>query len=289
MDSQLYNEAIEYEKLTQFIYESILKTEGMRHIPVCHNLAFQGRSGVEHQIDVSWRFTLGTVDHTVIIECKNYSSAINLEKVRNFFAVLQDVGNCRGIMVTRKGFQSGAAAFANFYGIDLKLLKEPEPDDTIDRIRSLDLHIISKVPVSTPDCPIKVFVVLSPLDNEQEKRLKALSVGNKLENTLSPYFRFCDASGQESTEELRWWLPGKLKVLEKEDGGPYEDRIPLDNAYMWINKGTAEEELARVAGLIVTYYVTSEDLTRLQLAAEDFVKWILKDYNTGQIDYVVKS
>jgi hypothetical protein len=192
-------------------------------------------------------------------------------------------------MVTRKGFQSGAAAFANFYGIDLKLLKEPEPDDTIDRIRSLDLHIISKVPVSTPDCPIKVFVVLSPLDNEQEKRLKALSVGNKLENTLSPYFRFCDASGQESTEELRWWLPGKLKVLEKEDGGPYEDRIPLDNAYMWINKGTAEEELARVAGLIVTYYVTSEDLTRLQLAAEDFVKWILKDYNTGQIDYVVKS
>jgi hypothetical protein len=289
VDSQLYKDAIEYEQLTQSIYESILRREGAGDIPVCHNRPFRGRSGVEHQIDVSWKFTLGTVEHTVIIECKNYSTTINLEKVRNFFAVLHDVGNCRGIMVTRKGFQSGAAAFANFYGIDLKLLKEPELDDSIDRIRSLDLQIISKVPVSTPECPIQVFVVLSPLDGEQEKRLNALLAGDQLRSNLSPEFRFCDAGGQEFTEELRWWLPGKLRVLEKEDGGPYEDRIPLDDAYMWINKGTLEEEVARVAGLVVSYYVASEDLTRLKLLAEELVKWILKDYNTGQIDYVVKS
>lgn len=289
MDSQLYAEAIKYEQFTQYIYQSMLGKEGMNDVTVQHNRRFRGRSGVEHQIDVSWSFTVATINHTVIIECKNYSSNLTLEKVRNFFAVVHDVGNCRGIMVTREGFQSGAAAFADFYGIRLKLLRKPKLEDFADRIRFAELQIISKVPVSTPERPIHVVVWLSPSSKEQEQRLNDAAALEQMKNLLSPEFRFFDVSGQESTEELRWWLPRKLKVLEKEDGGPYEDRIPLDDAYIWMNRGSLEEELVRVGGLIVTYYVASEDLTRVRLDAEDVVQGILKDFNTGQIDYVAKS
>ncbi len=192
-------------------------------------------------------------------------------------------------MVTREGFQSGAAAFADFYGIGLKLLRKPKLEDFADRIGFAELQIISKVPVSTPERPIHVVVWLSPSSKEQEQRLNDAAALEQMKNLLSPEFRFFDVSGQESTEELRWWLPRKLKVLEKENGGPYEDRIPLDDAYIWMNRGSLEEELVRVGGLIVTYYVASEDLTRVRLDAEDLVQGILKDFNTGQIDFVAKS
>lgn len=55
MDIGLYNEAIQYEQLTQFIYQAILLNESSNNIKVEHNVDVTGRSGVAHQIDVLWR------------------------------------------------------------------------------------------------------------------------------------------------------------------------------------------------------------------------------------------
>lgn len=112
MNANLYAEAIEYELMTQSVYQAILLEKGAQNIEVKHNLVLEGRSGVKHQIDVIWRFKQAGVIHTVIVECKNYSSAITLEKVRNIFAVAHDIGNCQAIMVTKVGYQDGSARFA---------------------------------------------------------------------------------------------------------------------------------------------------------------------------------
>jgi len=103
MDAAIYAEAIEYELLTRQIYESILQSEGSKSIDVKHNVSIAGRSGVEHQVDVYWEFKQAGLTHRVLIECKNYASNLTLEKARNFFAVVHDIGNCRGIMVTKTG------------------------------------------------------------------------------------------------------------------------------------------------------------------------------------------
>ena len=113
MDKDLYTQAIQYEQLTQAIYQAILQKEGINNIQVEHNVDLKGRSGVKHQIDVLWRFKLAGVEHKVLIECKNYASSLTLEKTRNFFAVLHDIGNANGLIVTKTGYQSGAAKFAN--------------------------------------------------------------------------------------------------------------------------------------------------------------------------------
>ncbi len=78
MNENLYRESIEYEKLVQSIYQSILDQETTQNIEVEHNVLVCGRSGVSHQIDVLWRFKLASVEHTVMIECKNYTSSITL-------------------------------------------------------------------------------------------------------------------------------------------------------------------------------------------------------------------
>lgn len=101
MEHNSYSEAIQYEQLTQSIYQAILQNELSNNIQVKHNVEVKGRSGVKHQIDVLWRFKQAGVEHMVLIECKNYATNLTLEKVRNFFGVLHDIGNAQGIRLKR--------------------------------------------------------------------------------------------------------------------------------------------------------------------------------------------
>ena len=114
------NENTEYEKLAQEIYQAISYAEAVKNINVQHNVKLPGKSGCNHQIDVYWEFEMMGIKHCVAIECKNYSSEVSVGKVRDFFGVLHDVGNTKGIFVTKVGYQSGAEKFANHYGIVLK-------------------------------------------------------------------------------------------------------------------------------------------------------------------------
>ncbi|MBO7588198.1 MAG: restriction endonuclease [Bacteroidaceae bacterium] len=69
--------------------------------------------------------------HRVAIECKNYSYGVSIGKVRDFYGVISDLGNVKGIMVTTVGYQKGAQQFADFYGISLKELRAPRDGETI--------------------------------------------------------------------------------------------------------------------------------------------------------------
>lgn len=180
MDTDLYNESIQYEQLTQSIYQAILQNEECNNIQVKHNVEITGRSGVSHQIDVLWCFRQAGIEHTVLIECKNYASNITLEKVRNFFGVLNDIGNARGIIVTKTGYQSGAAEFANYYGISLKILRKPNDNDWKGRIKDIHINITAKMIVSSKDRPLSVEVILKCKDEEQRNRLEKLKQSGKL-------------------------------------------------------------------------------------------------------------
>ena len=103
----------EYELLAQAVYQQILKQEGQATIEVRHNEKIVGKTGVAHQIDVLWKFRYAGIEHIVAVECKNYSSSVELGDVRSFHSVIEDIGIARGVIVTRVGFQSGAQEFAN--------------------------------------------------------------------------------------------------------------------------------------------------------------------------------
>lgn len=163
MDAEEFQKSVEYEKLTQEIYQGLLSKEPGGGTAE-HNINVRGKSGVEHQIDVLWRFKKAGVDHLVCVECKNYLSNITLEKVRSFFGVLHDIGNCHGIMVTKTGFQSGAAAFANFYGIDLKLVRKPIQQDFEGAIKTVHITQVDK----TVD-PATIKIDIKSTDPESSK------------------------------------------------------------------------------------------------------------------------
>lgn len=285
MDFELFAESIEYERLTQAVYQAIMRREG-QNIKVQHDAKLPGKSGVLHQVDVLWSFRVAGVDQVVLIECKNYASALTLEKVRNFFAVLHDVGNCRGLMVTRTGYQSGVEQFAGFYGIGLKLLRRPELEDWQGKIKDIKVNLHVRSVVSNDHQPLKVFIHFLPRDTQQEARLNALSVAGRLAVADPPKTVFWDQSRTTMTEELRWWLPKQIKIADTANGGPYMQTIPLVDRYLLVNEGEADEEFVKVDHLDVEYFVQTVDNREIVLRGEDIVEAILKDFGTGEVEYV---
>jgi hypothetical protein len=84
--------AKEYELLTKSVYEAILKTEGVTNVEVLHNQEVAGRFGGKHQIDVLWRFRQAAIEHTVLVECKNFSSNLEIAHVETFMRSLRTSG-----------------------------------------------------------------------------------------------------------------------------------------------------------------------------------------------------
>jgi hypothetical protein len=287
MDAELYSESVVYEKLTQAVHQAMLEQEGVQAVAVEHNLNIAGRSGVEHQIDVSWRFKQATISHHVLVECKNYTSAITLEKVRNFFAVLHDIGNCQGIMVTKTGFQSGVVEFAKYYGIGLKLLGEPTEEDWEGKVRNIKATI-QAIALSTQ--PGREPVVQTFLDGGTQEEVDQLNKdlrAGKYVIPSGPEMFFVDAKGIPITPELRWWLPKMLSSEGNGEGGPYEKTIELQDHYILPTALDGSTRCIKVKGLKVVYYYDIIDTREFTTAGDEIVRAILKDFGTGEIEHVL--
>ena len=282
----MYAEAVEYEKFTQSVYQAILRRENAGNIKVEHNLDIPGHSGVEHQVDVSWRFEQATVAHHVLIECKNYASDITLEKIRNFFAVLHDIGNCQGIMVTKTGYQKGVIEFAKYYGIGLKLLRKPTAEDWEGRVKNIRIGIKVIGLVSTPEKAPRMGM-LFPVNTPQAIK-EALEKG-ELVFPKGPDMVFRDAGGKQITDEFGRWLPKMLGDDGKGAGGPYKKTISLHDHYVSCVDKSGTAHLVKLEGVEIVYFREELDVREIVIAGEDTVDAILKDFNSGKVEHVARK
>jgi Restriction endonuclease len=136
-----YSDAINFEKLIMSLYQAILKADGYNTEIVQHDVTLPCKSGATAQFDIYWEFKQGVTLHKVAIECKHYNSTVEVAEVREFAQKLADVGNVRGVMVTRKGYQAGAKAVARDNNINLCLYQYPEEMDWSGRIKEVTIEI----------------------------------------------------------------------------------------------------------------------------------------------------
>lgn len=128
-----------YELLTQQVYQTLLDCEWPgKNIRVQHDIKLTGSSGQEHQIDIYWEYELAGVKSKVAIECKDYSKPLAIGKVRDFYGVLADLKDVKGIIIASNGFQKGAKGYAKSWGINLK---ELSVSNEIPVIAEIDNHI----------------------------------------------------------------------------------------------------------------------------------------------------
>lgn len=54
---------------------------GVEELEINHNTKIKGLSGYEHQIDVSYRFTIWRTEILVIVECKQYQNKVGVAEL----------------------------------------------------------------------------------------------------------------------------------------------------------------------------------------------------------------
>ena len=268
-----FNEDVAYEKFAQEIYQTLLDSEDIKPTEVQHNVDLVGRSGCKHQIDVYWEYEIAGVIHRVAIECKNYNTSnISIGRIRDFFGALTDIGNINGIFVCKKGYQSGAIKFADFYGVNLKELRVPIESDWTGRVQTIQINL------STLHFNIKQR--LTEFDNDWFK-----------------------ANFPTPSSEQRFQIKGNNNeiLINNKDGNKITDLYELDHKlpHMWKNELDKVHEYKwddayidveglgaiKISSLKYVYDVQISEPKEIIISGKDTAKAILKDVKTGAIKF----
>lgn len=88
----------------------------------------------KHAVDVAVRGSRAGVDFLWVVECKYWNRAVPKATVATLATIVSDVGADRGIILSRKGFQSGAPAMARGSNMTLTSLEELQSSTTREKI-----------------------------------------------------------------------------------------------------------------------------------------------------------
>lgn len=141
------NTGIEYEKLTQKVFEQIVNQNTVKTINVQHDIVLPGKT-TNHQIDVYWEFDLNGIKYRTIIQAKDWNSKVPQVEMLAFKAILDDLPTgTKGIYVTKNGYQSGAVDVAKAQGISIYTLRKPTETDWDGKIKTIELDFVIKTMV----------------------------------------------------------------------------------------------------------------------------------------------
>jgi hypothetical protein len=95
------------------VVEKIYQAEGFE---TRRRLKLQGKSGALNEIDIVAK----KGERTTAVECKNYSNQVSIDKLRDFWAKIQDINpSWRGVFVAYNDFSSEAETFAKSTRIEM--------------------------------------------------------------------------------------------------------------------------------------------------------------------------
>jgi hypothetical protein len=120
----------EFELLTKKLFSERLKNEFGYDIPVDHEKSFTSLAGNTYKVDISYSFKLFDIDYLTLVECKYWNSSVSREKVGYFKSVLDELKAHKGVIVTTRGFQSGAITYAQSQNIALIKITNDKYFDT---------------------------------------------------------------------------------------------------------------------------------------------------------------
>ncbi len=125
-----------YEKIVAGIYRQFAEAA-----EVTENERIIGISGSSRQIDIALREKIDGTTVLVIIECKDYSRPVDIERVDALIGKIQDVEAKRGIIVSDSGFTAGARRRAEADGrVEVASVIDTQNDSLRSR-----LHISTSV------------------------------------------------------------------------------------------------------------------------------------------------
>lgn len=109
----------EYELFVKKYFQKQLNKSFSENIPIFHQKDLIAPDGNEYNIDLHYIFKIGNVEYLTIIECKHWNTSINRDLILTLDSKRNSLKAHKAIMVTSKGFQSGAITYAKKNSIGL--------------------------------------------------------------------------------------------------------------------------------------------------------------------------
>jgi len=118
------------------LQQAILNAEAYaqsKNIRIETNKKLVDRNGIEREFDVYWEYELGGHIYKSVIECKDYTSPVSLEKIDALLGKVHDLPEINKlIFATKTGYQSGAQVKAEQNNIDLLIVRPMNDSDWED-------------------------------------------------------------------------------------------------------------------------------------------------------------
>lgn len=127
-----YNNGKAYEAFVAEIHEAILrvdKTINADSIKIERNKIIEDKDGIKREFDLYWEIKIAGQTYKTVIECKDYSLNISIEKIDAFIGKTDDIPGMKLIYATKTGYQSGAKIKAEKNNIGLLVVREGAEED----------------------------------------------------------------------------------------------------------------------------------------------------------------
>ncbi|MER3281213.1 restriction endonuclease [Salmonella enterica] len=283
------NTGKEYEELVRDIQRSLINAENipsLKNINIEKNKKIKDRSGIDREFDIYWEFEIGGHTYRSVIECKDYSSPVSIEKIDAFIGKTNDIPGLKLIYATRTGYQSGAKIKAEQHNIQLLVIREQQEQDWTDEdgnpyLKTIHFKITAKIPPEIVG--FGVFVNKEWFDSQTIHTEDTLP--NLFKTTLPDAIFICNISKNErySIYDLSSLL------LKKANDMSYGENIYIEN----IDDGYIENSDASIKVKINGYnckYIYRkpiEDTSTIDFSEQ--IKAIVEDFITGQKKWVLKN
>lgn len=148
-----------FEDEIEYVYRNILSNEDVAIEKIAKRCKIEDKNGINREFDVYYEFKVAGTIHRVAIECKNHKRPISIEIVDQFIGKLKDFNNIHGCIISKNGYQKGAAEKAIANGIEL--IKY----DTLPKFNQILAKKIQKVWLPTNETIGRPFYTIMEKDD----------------------------------------------------------------------------------------------------------------------------
>ncbi|MDC5849682.1 restriction endonuclease [Vibrio europaeus] len=145
----------DYEMFVQNLQQAILDSEEFlkqKNIEIERNKKIEDNFGVLREFDLYWEYELGGVTYKTIIECKDYSSKVSIDKIDALIGKIRDIPDLKPVFATKVGYQRGAEEKAKHNKVELLIVREQNDSDWEDKdgnplIKIVNANIVYYAPI----------------------------------------------------------------------------------------------------------------------------------------------
>lgn len=226
----------DYEEFVKKLQQALLNSEDIikqKNIKIEANKKLIDNCGIEREFDLYWEYELGGVIYKTIIECKDYSVPVSIDKIDALIGKLRDLPDLKPVFATKVGYQSGAKAKALQNRIDLLIVREQRDEDWVDEdgtpyLKEINIKIIAQTAA-------RVTKFAPAVDGEWIKNNTEIDISKPLHmSARSDQVTIEDMGRNDSYSVLK--LEERLAAEHAHNPGTYSKTLEFDDAYIYYDE-----------------------------------------------------